>query len=119
MTVALDALAEEFLLFPRELAPRLHDFYVNLCRRAGFEPKQGTESSRTRWTLGTWDASTTALLPRSASSGLPSGTVAVPISEPADLLESQLVWPTDNASARLAAFVDVSSGVFADALEAR
>jgi DNA-binding transcriptional LysR family regulator len=118
-TVALDDLAEEFLLFPRELAPRLHDFYVNLCRRAGFEPKQGRESSRTRWTLGTWDASTTALLPHSVSSGLPSDTVAVPIGEPADRLETQLVWRTENESARLAAFVDVSSGVFADALEAR
>jgi DNA-binding transcriptional LysR family regulator len=118
-TVALEALAEEFLLFPRDLAPRLHDFYVNLCRRAGFEPRQGRESSRTRWTLGTWDASTTALLPHSVSNNVPSGTVAVPIREPADRLETQIVWRTDNESARLAAFVRVSSGVFANALEAR
>jgi DNA-binding transcriptional LysR family regulator len=118
-TLALDGLAQEFLLFPRELAPRLHDFYVNLCRRAGFEPKHGRETSRTRWTLGTWDESTTALLPHSVSSGLPADTVAVPISEPADRLETQLAWRTDNKDARLAAFVEVSGDLFADALEAR
>src|SRR2546430_3336262 len=28
--------ADRFLLFPRELAPRLYDFMVGLCRRAGF-----------------------------------------------------------------------------------
>src|SRR5262249_55416777 len=39
--VDLGSLAGEFLLFPRELAPRLHDFYVGLCRRAGFEPRVG------------------------------------------------------------------------------
>jgi LysR family transcriptional regulator, benzoate and cis,cis-muconate-responsive activator of ben and cat genes len=59
----LEALADEFLLSPRELAPRLHDFYVGLCRQAGFEPKHSSESSRTRWTVGTWEASTAALLP--------------------------------------------------------
>jgi DNA-binding transcriptional LysR family regulator len=118
-SVALGDLADAFLLFPRELAPRLHDFYVNLCRRAGFEPKQGRESSRTRWTLGTWDASTTALLPHSVSGALPGGTIAVPISEPDDRLETQLMWRADDESARLAAFVEVSSGVFGDAIEAR
>jgi DNA-binding transcriptional LysR family regulator len=37
--VALEALANDFLMFPRELAPRLHDFYVGLCaarRRASY-----------------------------------------------------------------------------------
>lgn len=34
--IALDALAaEQFVLFPRELAPRLYDSLVGLCRRAG------------------------------------------------------------------------------------
>jgi len=54
----LDALADDFVLFPRNLAPRLHDFYVGLCRRAGFEPADSRESSRSRWTMGTWNDST-------------------------------------------------------------
>jgi DNA-binding transcriptional LysR family regulator len=117
--IGLDALADEFLLFPRELAPRLHDFYVDLCRRAGFEPKQGRESSRTRWTLGTWDESTAALLPQSVSSGLPEGAVAIPLSEAARTLETQLVWRSDDTRASLSAFIELSSGVFAPGLERR
>jgi DNA-binding transcriptional LysR family regulator len=111
--INLEALADEFLLFPREIAPRLHDFYVNLCRSAGFEPAQGTESSRTRWTIGTWEASTTGLFPQSVSTDLPDGLVAVPIATPAEPLESELVWRSDDESPTLAAFVEVASGVFA------
>jgi DNA-binding transcriptional LysR family regulator len=112
-TIHLAALADEFLLFPRDLAPRLHDFYVNLCRSAGFEPKQGNGSSRTRWTIGTWDASTAALFPQSVAADLPDGLVAVLIAAPADSVETELVWRSDNESPNLAAFVEVSSGVFA------
>jgi DNA-binding transcriptional LysR family regulator len=111
-TIELDALSDEYLLFPREVAPRLHDFYVNLCRTAGFEPRESDDSSRTRWTLGTWDASTTALVPESVSKDLPSGIVAVPIETPADPLEAQLVWRSDDENPTLAAFVEVASGVF-------
>jgi DNA-binding transcriptional LysR family regulator len=113
--ISLDALADEFLLFPREIAPRLHDFYVNLCRSAGFEPKQGTESSRSRWTIGTWEASTTGLFPQSVAADLPDGLVAVAIAAPADSLESELVWRSDDESPILAAFIEVSIGVFAAA----
>jgi DNA-binding transcriptional LysR family regulator len=112
--IRLDALAEEFLLFPRHIAPRLHDFYVNLCRSAGFEPKRGNESSRTRLTIGTWEASTTALLPQSVASNLPDGVVAIPISAPADLLETELVWRTDDESRIVAALLEVSGNVFAE-----
>jgi DNA-binding transcriptional LysR family regulator len=111
--IRLDALAGESLLFPREVAPRLHDFYAELCRHAGFEPKHGIESARTRWTLGTWDVSTAALVPQSVSGHLPHGAVAVPISVPADMLETQLIWRSEDQSAALTAFIEVASGVFA------
>jgi DNA-binding transcriptional LysR family regulator len=110
--ISLEALADEFLLFPREVAPRLHDFYVNLCRSAGFEPKQSGESSRSRFTVGTWDASTTGLFPESVSTDLPAGIVAVPIAGPAKALQSELVWRSDNESPTLTAFVEVAGGVF-------
>jgi DNA-binding transcriptional LysR family regulator len=116
--VELGALADECLLFPREIAPRLHDFYVGLCRSAGFEPKQSTESSRTRLTIGTWEASTAALLPQSVSKHLPAGVVAVRVSAPSDLLESQLIWRSENEPPTVAAFVGVSSAVFAPAQRA-
>jgi DNA-binding transcriptional LysR family regulator len=112
-SLRLDALAHEALLFPRELAPRLHDFYADLCRNAGFEAKESSESARTRWMLGTWDTSTAALLPRSVSNHLPRGAVAIPIDTPSDPLETQLVWRSDNQGPALGAFVDVASSVFA------
>lgn len=110
--IELGALADEFLLFPREVAPRLHDFYVGLCRSAGFEPKQGRESSRTRWMLGTWDAATTALFPASVTLDLPDSVAAVAISAPRGRLETQLMWRTGDHSPALLAFLDVADGVF-------
>jgi hypothetical protein len=41
--------ADGFLMFPRDLAPRLHDFMVDPCRRAGFEPLIRSESFHTGW----------------------------------------------------------------------
>jgi len=111
-TIGLAALADDFLLFPREVAPRLHDYYVSLCRRAGFEPRLGGDSSRTRWTIGTWDASTTALFPQSVAKDLPDGVVAIPIDEPLGILETYVLWRTDDQSPTVEAFVEVSSAVF-------
>jgi DNA-binding transcriptional LysR family regulator len=111
-SIRLEELADESLLFPREVAPRLHDFYADLCRSAGFEAKQSAESARTRWVLGTWDATTTALVPHSVSSDLPQGAIAVPISAPEEVLETLLVWRSDNQSSALAAFVEIASAVF-------
>jgi DNA-binding transcriptional LysR family regulator len=46
-SISLDALADDgFLMFPRDLAPRLYDFMVGLWRRAGFEPRIRGESFR-------------------------------------------------------------------------
>jgi LysR family transcriptional regulator, benzoate and cis,cis-muconate-responsive activator of ben and cat genes len=110
--IELRALADEFLLFPREVAPRLHDFYANLCRNVGFEPKQGRESSRTRWTLGTWDSATAALYPASVALELPDGVVAVAIDGPSGELETQLVWRTDDRGAALIAFIGMADSLF-------
>jgi DNA-binding transcriptional LysR family regulator len=111
--IDLAALAdEEFMFFPRDLAPRLHDFLVSLCRRAGFEPRRDGESFHTRWTIGSWGSDTVALVPRSVSLELPGGVVAVPITVPADTLETQLVWRGDD-SPTVAAFVELSANVFA------
>src|SRR5262245_24971370 len=114
-SVGLDALAEEYLLFPRDFAPRHHDFIVSLCRSAGFEPKQGDDSARSRWTTGTWDESTTALFPSSVSRHLPPGLVAVPIDPPTDPFEIYIMWRSDGASATVTAFVEVATQVYAAA----
>jgi DNA-binding transcriptional LysR family regulator len=111
--IPLEALAADLVLFPRNLAPRLHDFYSALCRRAGFEPNHTRESSRTRWTIGAWNTSIAVMLPESVSNDLPPGTVAVSIFEPREVLHNELVWRADDDNPTLAAFIELSAGIYA------
>jgi DNA-binding transcriptional LysR family regulator len=111
----LAAFAEDaFLLFPRDLAPRLHDVMVGLCRAAGFEPEQRTESFHTRWTIGAWEPHTVGLVPRSVSRDLPAGVVAIALT-PSEALETCVVWRGGDESATVATFVEIANAVFAPA----
>jgi DNA-binding transcriptional LysR family regulator len=108
--IPLSALAEdEFILFPREIAPRLHDSFVAIYRRAGFEPRVRNESFHTGWDLGVLaEIPAVALAPQTIAGGLPDGIVAVPLSEPTDALETCVVWRSDARSPAIAAFVAVA-----------
>jgi DNA-binding transcriptional LysR family regulator len=113
-TVSLAALAEEeFTIFPRELAPRLFDLEVGICRAAGFEPKHAQDSFHTRWTLGRWDGKAVALVPESVTRDLLPGVVAVPLSPAPDPVETCVVWRSDDDRAVVGAFVEVACGAFA------
>lgn len=113
-TVALTSFADRtFLLFPRELAPRLHDALVGVCRRAGFEPKVRNESFHTNWDLDLFsERSVVALAPRSVAAGLGDGIAAVPLSEPAGELETRLVWRADDPSPALDALRSIARTVY-------
>jgi DNA-binding transcriptional LysR family regulator len=113
--VALSSLAEEeFVLFPRELAPRLYDTLVGLCRRAGFEPTPRKESFHTDWELRVLaDVPGVTLVPRSVARFLPRGVVAVPLSEPDERLETSLMWRPDDASPTVSAFLKIARDVCA------
>jgi DNA-binding transcriptional LysR family regulator len=104
-SISLSSLAgEEFLLFPRELAPRLHDVFVALYRHAGFEPRLRAESFHAGWDLGILaDIGALVLAPASVATGLPDTIVAVAVSEPPDTLETCLVSRTDSPSPAVAA----------------
>jgi DNA-binding transcriptional LysR family regulator len=110
----LRALAEEgFLMFPRELAPRLHDFMTGLCRRAGFEPLLRGESFHSGWELQILaDVDVVALAPASVSLDLPEGIAATPISDPPDQLETAIVWREDDPSPSNRAFREAARHVF-------
>ena len=112
--IPLSALADEdFIVFPREIAPRLHDAFMAIYRRAGFEPRVRTESFHTGWDLGVLaEIPAVAMAPQTVAGGLPDGIVAVAISEPTDALETCLVWRADDASPALAAFVEVARSAF-------
>jgi DNA-binding transcriptional LysR family regulator len=113
--IPLSALAgQEFILFPREIAPRLHDAFVSIYRRGGFEPRLRNESFHTGWDVGVLaEIPAVALAPQSVARGLPDGIVAVPLREPTDTLETCVVWRVDDASPAVAAFVSVARSVFA------
>jgi DNA-binding transcriptional LysR family regulator len=113
-SIPLSALAdEEFVLFPRDIAPRLHDAFVAIYRRAGFEPRVRKESFHTGWDLGVLaEIPAAALAPRSVTGGLPEGIVAVALSEPTDSLETCVVWRGDDSSPAVVAFVEVARSAF-------
>jgi DNA-binding transcriptional LysR family regulator len=108
--IPLSALAdEEFIVFPREIAPRLHDAFLAIYRRAGFEPRIRNESFHTGWDLGVLtEIPAAAMAPQTVSGGLPDGIVAVALSEPTDELETCLVWRGDDTAPAVAAFVAVA-----------
>jgi DNA-binding transcriptional LysR family regulator len=112
--ISLCAIADEQLvLFPRELAPRLYDFLVGLCRTAGFEPAIRSGSFHTGWELGVLgDVPAVALTPESVAHALPNGVVALSVGEPEARLETSVVCRANDPSPTLAAFVEVARGVF-------
>jgi DNA-binding transcriptional LysR family regulator len=112
--IALGSLRDEaFLLFPRELAPRLHDVMVGLCRGAGFEPKLRSESFHTGWDLLLLaDDPVVAIAPKSVASELPEGVVAVSLTEPTDSIETRLLWRDDDPSPALHAFRAAARAVY-------
>ena len=116
--IPLSALADdEFIVFPREIAPRLHDAFMSIYRRAGFEPRVRNESFHTGWDLGILaDIPAVAAAPETVAGGLPDGIVAVAVSEPTDALETCVVWRADDSSPTVAAFVAVASSALATTL---
>jgi DNA-binding transcriptional LysR family regulator len=112
--IPLSALSdEEFVVFPREIAPRLHDAFMAIYRRAGFEPRVRNESFHTGWDLGVLaELPAAAMAPQTVAGGLPDGIVAVALSEPTDSLETCLVWRADDASPVVTAFVEVARAAF-------
>jgi DNA-binding transcriptional LysR family regulator len=112
--IPLGSLAdEEFLLFPRELAPRLHDAFVAICRDAGFEPKLRSESFHTGWDLLILaKVPVVALAPRSVASQLAEGVVAVSLKGAPDSLETRLLWRDGKPSPTVDAFRSVARTVY-------
>jgi len=113
--IPVEALSrEQLVLFPRELAPRLHDVLVSVCRQAGFEPRLRTESFHTSWDLFLLpDVPVVALAPESVAGGLAEGVAAVPLSDATAGLETRLLWHGDERPPMLDAFRTAAHSVYA------
>ena len=112
--IELRALADEgFLMFSRDLAPRLHEFMTGLCRRAGFEPLLRRESFHSGWELQILaDLEVVALAPASVTLDLPEGIAAPLITDPPDTLETAIIWRKDDPSPTSRAFREAAARAF-------
>jgi DNA-binding transcriptional LysR family regulator len=112
--VLRDLREDRFLLYPRELGPRLYDFMVGLCRRSGFEPTIAAGSFHSHWELDMLSREDlVALAPASVALDLPDGIAAVLVEDPPDRLDTVLVWRTDDPSAINLRFRQAALGAFA------
>jgi LysR family transcriptional regulator, benzoate and cis,cis-muconate-responsive activator of ben and cat genes len=112
-SIDLRDLAEDrFLLFERELAPRLHDFLVGLCRHAGFEPITRHESFHSGWELRILDDGVVALAPASVARDVPEGIVTALVADPPYQLETAIVYRKDDPSAANRAFREAALASF-------
>jgi DNA-binding transcriptional LysR family regulator len=106
---------EDFLFFPRELAPRLFDFMTGVCRQAGFEPRVRGESLHSGWELQILsDIDLAALAPASVALDLPEGVAAAVVTDPPAQLETAIISRKGDTSAVQRAFCDAAQSVFSD-----
>ena len=86
-------------MFPRELAPRLHDAMLELCRSSAFEPNVSSRAFHSAGDTGTIaSAGAVALAPESVRGAIPE-TAAVMLAEPDARLDTYLVWQPQTLSA--------------------
>jgi DNA-binding transcriptional LysR family regulator len=104
--IALGALAADpFVLPPRGAAPRLHDTFIELCRRSGFQPAARAGGWQSAWELDALpELGLVTLGPESLSRGAPDNVVALPIVDTDDRLETAIVTRAGETSPLVEAF---------------
>ena len=112
--IALGALAaEQFVLFPRELAPRLYDSSGSAGARGSNRGSAASLFTRAGKVGVLADVPVVALVPESVARGLPPGLVSVRISEPGEPLDTVLLWHGDAVPPAAAAFREIARSAFA------
>jgi DNA-binding transcriptional LysR family regulator len=105
--VQLRRLAREpFILFPREVAPELHDAIIALCRAAGFSPRIGQEAIQMQTIVSLVAGGMgVALVPASLEHLGRDGVVYRPLAERGPRVEVGLAWRAADDSPLTRAFV--------------
>jgi len=103
---------EDFLLFPRELAPRLHDTMLEICRRGGFEPVIGHRSFHSTGDTGMFSASAGVSLAPASVAGHLHDAVAIPLADREAVLDTYLVWLDETDSPARDRFREIARDVF-------
>lgn len=107
-TVALREVGQlPLIVFPRPLAPRLHDLILGCFQRAGITPQIGQEAIQMQTIVGLVSAGMgIALVPQSVSNLKRPGVEYRALKDPSPTVEVGLAWRRDNPSPVLAAFLD-------------
>lgn len=107
-TVALAQVAHlPLIIFPRRIAPRLHDLILGCFERAGIAPRVGQEAIQMQTIVSLVSAGMgIALVPQSVSNLKRPGVDYRELRDPSPTVEVGLAWRKDNTSPVLAAFLD-------------
>jgi DNA-binding transcriptional LysR family regulator len=111
-TVPLAALADlPLIVFPRRLAPAFYDIIMDCYARAGLTPRIGQEAIQMQTIVSLVSAGMgVALVPRSLCNLRRTGVVYRPLRDAQPLVETGLLWRSDNMGPVLGGFVEVARG---------
>lgn len=96
------------IIFPRAIAPALHDAIVGVFGAAGITPAIGQEAIQMQTIVGLVSAGMgIALVPQSVSNLMRPGVEYRPLADPTPLVETGLAWRRDNRSPVLQGFLEL------------
>lgn len=99
------------VIFPRRLAPGFYDIITGCYGAAGVTPRIGQEAIQMQTIVSLVSAGMgVALVPQSLRNLRRTGVVYRALADPAPVVETGLVWRTDDVSPVLAGFIDVVRG---------
>ncbi|MET3132489.1 DNA-binding transcriptional LysR family regulator [Oxalobacteraceae bacterium GrIS 1.11] len=107
--VALTALPPlPLIIFPRAIAPALHDAILGVFRAAGITPEIGQEAIQMQTIVSLVSAGMgIALVPQSVSNLMRPGVEYRALTDPTPLVETGLAWRRDNPSPVLQGFLEL------------
>ncbi len=110
--VPLAALADlPLIVFPRRLAPAFYDIIMDCYARAGLTPRIGQEAIQMQTIVSLVSAGMgVALVPRSLCNLRRTGVVYRPLRDAQPLVETGLLWRSDDVGPVLGGFVAVARG---------
>ncbi|GLU35446.1 LysR substrate-binding domain-containing protein [Trinickia caryophylli] len=96
------------VIFPRRLAPGFYDIITGCYGAAGLAPRIGQEAIQMQTIVSLVSAGMgVALVPRSLRNLRRTGVVYRPLAQRAPIVETGLVWRTDDVSPVLASFIEI------------
>jgi DNA-binding transcriptional LysR family regulator len=105
----VDVANEDFVLFPRDLAPGLHAHVLAVCAEAGVHPRIVQTSRELYTTVSLVEAGLgVTIIPASVRQMGWRGVRYYPIRSPSAVTRIDAAWRSDNASPILPAFVEIA-----------